>query len=264
MRKYWTIIKTAWQQNLTWRFTILAYRFGEITEAMILILLWSAIYQGSSLIKGYTLQEMITYVLVGNLFEAMVRNYLTHKIARDIKDGTLSIFLVKPIKYLKYMFAKEFGITILPFLMSCASQILVISFFLNKIVLNFDFAYLFLIFIMLALAYIIELFISYLVGMIAFWTVEVDGVFATIIKLRKLFSGGYFPISLLPSGIVSLSMAMPFVYSFYFPMQLYLKKIDLVGGAKGIGLQVTWIIVLYFISNMIWKKGIKKYEGVGI
>jgi ABC-2 type transport system permease protein len=264
MKKYLTIIKAAWQYNLAWRFSIVAYRVGEITESLILILLWSAIYQSNGLIKGYTLQEMITYVLIGNLFEAMVRNYLTHKIARDIKDGTLSVFLVKPIKYINYIFTKEFGITALPFFMSCVSQLLVIVFFLDKIIFNHSIAYWALILLMLCLAYIIELFISYLVGMIAFWTIEVEGIYSTIIKLRKLFSGGYFPINLLPAGIVSVSMALPFMYSFYFPMQLYLKKISLTDGLKGVGLQVIWIIALYFISNVVWRRGLKKYEGVGI
>jgi ABC-type uncharacterized transport system permease subunit len=46
--------------------------------------------------------------------------------------------------------------------------------------------------------------------------------------------------------------------------QLYLKKIDLITGLKGLGVQIIWIIILYFIIKLVWNRGLKKYEGVGI
>lgn len=105
---------------------------------------------------------------------------------------------------------------------------------------------------------------SYLIGLVAFWTDEVDGLYATHERLRKIFSGGYFPISILPVFFVNLSYALPFAYSFFVPAQLYLKKIDLAAGIRGIFVQITWIIVLYFLSNWVWRRGLKRYEGTGI
>ncbi len=238
IKKYLTIIRITWQRGLVYRFTILAYRIGETIEILALILMWSAIYSNQQLIKGYTLNEMITYILIGNLILVIVRNFLAEYVARDIKDGKLSLFLIKPIKYFDYIFALEFGRISLPFIMSFFSQIIVILFFLDKIIFNFQFAYLALIIVMIILAFITEMLLSYLVGLVAFWADGVSGLYATIDRLRKFFSGGYFPLSLLPAAFVKISLALPFAYSFYFPTQLYLKKIDLAMGLRGIVVQI--------------------------
>lgn len=233
-------------------------------EMIIIILMWATIYRTQPIIQGYTLNEMITYVLVGNLINFIVRNFLTDVISTDIKDGRLSIFLTKPIDYMSYMFFREIGRISVSFIMSILTQLLIMGFFLDKIIFNFDILYSVLIFLMIILAYVLEWLLSYLIGLIAFWVLEVDGIYTTAYRLRKFFSGGYFPLSLLPPIFVNASFLLPFAYSFYIPTQLYLKKMDLMTGIKGLGVQLVWIVLLYLIIKIVWRRGLKKFEGVGI
>ena len=77
------IISTAWQRNLNYRFTVFTYRIGEIAEILVLILMWTTIYSGDvGTIRGFTLNEMITYVLIGNLSSVAIRNFLPSIISR--------------------------------------------------------------------------------------------------------------------------------------------------------------------------------------
>jgi ABC-2 type transport system permease protein len=123
------------------------YRIGEIAETVVLILMWTAIYTGGSgVIKGFTLSEMITYVLVGNLFSVAVRNFLPGFVSRDISEGRLSMFLVKPISYIRYIFLNELGRIAFTTIASVGSQFIVILFFLDKFIFNTDVAYLSLIY----------------------------------------------------------------------------------------------------------------------
>ena len=92
MKKYLTVINVYWQRALAYRSVIIAYRAGEMAEVLILILMWTSIYGKQDIIKGFTLPEMITYVLIGNLFSVITRNFLTNVVAHDIKDGRLSSF----------------------------------------------------------------------------------------------------------------------------------------------------------------------------
>src|SRR4051812_6761797 len=95
LKQAFTIISLAWQKNLTYRFTVLMYRIGELAEILVLILMWSAVYASTGgLIKGFTLNEMITYVLIGNLCSVAVRNFLPSFVSRDINEGRLSAALV--------------------------------------------------------------------------------------------------------------------------------------------------------------------------
>lgn len=264
MKKFFAIIGAFWQKSLTYRFAVLAYRVGEIGETLALILMWSAIYNGQKVIGGLTLAEMITYILIGNFFHTLIRNYLSNLVARDIREGRLSMFLVKPIRYFDYMLIQEIGRVSLVTIMSMLSAALVIAFFANIFIWNFDITYFLVIAAMIILAFLNELLIAYLVGLIAFWTDEVDGIYATIDRIKKFFSGGYFPINLLPAIFVQISFALPFAYSFFVPAQLYLKKLDLSVGLKGLVVQIVWMIALYGIIEIVWKRGLKKYEGVGI
>lgn len=263
-KKYLAVIKTTWQRALTYRFTVLMYRTGEALEMIIIILMWATIYKTQPIIQGYTLNEMVTYILIGNLINFVVRNFLTDVISTDIKDGRLSAFLTKPIDYMKYMFFREIGRISVSFIMSVSTQLLIMAFFFRNIIINLEAPYLILIIAMIVLAYVLEWLLSFLIGLIAFWILEVDGIYTTAYRLRKFFSGGYFPLSLLPVAFVNISFLLPFAYSFYIPTQLYLKKMDLMTGMKGVGVQLAWIVLLYLIIKLVWRRGIKKYEGVGI
>ncbi|MFA6096257.1 MAG: ABC-2 family transporter protein [Candidatus Paceibacterota bacterium] len=264
MKKYLTLIEVTWQRALTYRFTVFAYRIGEMLEVIILVFMWSAIYESQPVIKGYTLSEMISYVLIGNLIDVAIRNWMPNVIASDIKNGTLSAFLTKPINYMYYMFFKEAGRNSFAFIFSFITQIMIILFFLDKVIINFNLQITAVLLVMVLFAFIIEWQISYLVGLIAFWTDEVDGIYATVTQVRKFFAGGYFPLSLLPPLFVSMSFALPFAYSFFVPTQLYLGKIGIETGIKGLFVQIIWIILLNFIIKLAWQRGLKRYEGVGI
>lgn len=264
MKAYLAIIKANLQRMLTYRFTILAYRIGEIIEIIILILMWSAIYSNQDIIKGFSLKEMLTYVLFGSLVHIIIKNFVSDRVSDEIKDGRLSLFLIKPISYLGYTFALSIGQFFFITILSVITHLVIILFFIDKFILNFEIVYIAVILIMIILAFIIEFLIAYLVGLIAFWTDETTGIYSTISRLKKFFSGGYFPINLLPSLFVSISLYFPFAYSFFVPSQLYLKKISINDGIKGLAIQLIWIVLLYFIIRFVWKNGIKRYEGVGI
>ncbi len=258
------IISSAWQRSLNYRFTVLTYRIGETAEVLVLIMMWSAIYSsGSGIISGFTLNEMITYVLAGNLFSVAVRSFLPSYVSLMINEGRLSMFLVKPISFIKFVIINEFGRAFLATSISVVSQVLVIIFFLDKFIVNLEPLYVLLILAMLILAFFIELMIGFMVGCIAFWTEEIDGIHLTIERLKRFFSGGYFPISLLPTAAVVTSSYLPFQYSFFMPAQLYLKKISLEQGAHGLLIQVAWIVILSILLYFVWRRGLKRYEAVG-
>lgn len=264
MKKYLVLINVFWQRSLAYRFTVLAYRAGEMFEVLILALMWSAIYGNQTVIRGFTLQEMLTYVLVGNLFNMVVRSWAHQVVSRQIHEGTLSNFLVQPINYFHYFIFRELGRHSLPTALSVLSQLIMIAFFHSVIIINTHLSVLLVIAAMLILAFITELLISFLVGSIAFWTDETDGIYATIDRLKRFFSGGYFPLNLLPAAFFSVSYFLPFAYSIYVPTQLYLGKESIATGIQGLLAQAAWIIVLYCLIQIVWRRGLIRYEGVGI
>ena len=106
--------------------------------------------------------------------------------------------------------------------------------------------------------------LSILIGFISFWTTDNSGIFYSINTLSKFLSGAYFPINILPAAFLNFSLALPFIYTFYLPAQLYLGKISILQGLRGLGLEIVWVAILYCAIKVVWKMGLKKYERVGI
>jgi ABC-2 type transport system permease protein len=253
-----------WQRSITYRFTVIAYRIGELAEILIIIAMWSAIYSHQTSIGGYTLNQMLTYLILGNLINVITRNFLTDYMSRDIREGTLSFLLIKPVDFFRYIIAREIGRTSLTSVIAVCTQVTVLLVFHKLFIFNHDVRVWIILTIMVFLAFWLELLQAFLTALITFWTDEVTALYTVMGRLEKFFSGGYFPLNLLPPLFVTVSFCLPFAYSFFIPTQLYLGKISLVQGLQGLVVQVIWIALLYGLIKLVWKRGLKRYEGVGI
>lgn len=265
MKKYWLIAKNEIQRQFTYRVNILAYAGGNFLELFTQIIIWTAIFKKLDFVKGYNYNEMVTYVIVGWIFMYVTTNYgFETLIAKDINLGRLSIFLVKPVSYLRFMAAESVGRVIIALMVVIMQSIIWLAIFKNHIVFNLNFKIIVVFFIMLILAYLMKFFFSVIIGLIGFWTDDVSGAFYSLNILIKIFSGAFFPLSLLPAEFINLSLKLPFSYIFFVPAQLFIGKISLEQGLKGLLIMSAWIVILYFIIKLIWKLGLKKYESAGI
>ena len=112
------------------------------------------------------------------------------------------------------------------------------------------------------LAYLINTMIGITVGLTAFWFTSFHGSASFFDNLKLLFSGKFFPLHAL--AIFQFSFFLPFAFTFYHPMQIYLGKYDnfqifwvFAGG-------VFWCIFLYFLAKFVFKMGLKRNESVGL
>src|SRR3989338_4206818 len=258
------IVKTAWARGLTYRFTVVMFRLSDVVELVAQLVIWMAVFGTRDVVSWYQQNEMITYVIIGYTAHVMTRNFLNQAVSDDIEKGTLSQFLVKPMQYISYIMTREVGRNGLTWTFSVITQVIFIALFWKHILLPASFAALGIILVMMALVVVINLFISFLVGCIAFWTVETMGAQVFLQALRRMFAGNFFPLNLLPVGFVTASFLLPFSYSFFVPMQLYLGKMSIQQGLIGVGVEVVWLVILYGITKFVWSRGMRAYESVGI
>ncbi|NTW22156.1 hypothetical protein HGA34_01265 [Candidatus Falkowbacteria bacterium] len=265
MKKYITILKNEFQRHLAYRANIASYSLGHIFEVVSQVVVWTVIFQNADIIKGYTYDEMITYVVIGWFILFATSNYgFEEKIAKDIHQGTLSNFITKPISYLRYMASVSIGRIVFAFVVVVGIETVLIWLMRDHIIFNRDPAVLLLLLCMVGAAYFIRLFFSVIIGLFAFWIVEISGTYFSLNIISKFLSGAYFPMGLLPAAFVRVSMFFPFVYTFFIPIQLYLGKITLLDGLYGLGAELIWLALLYGGIKAVWHYGLKRYEGVGI
>ncbi len=264
MKKYIAIIKTAWLRQFAYRTDILGYRLANLFDILFQMAIWYAVFQTSLKINGYTFPEMTTYIIVSWLFSFLTANFgLETIVNRDIRDGTLNNFLTKPISYLKYMVTMSIGRASLALFSGVVVQIALIAAFHRLIIPPPGLAVIALIILIVVIGYFIRLFISVLIGMLSFWVTENAGLNSFFNVLIRFLSGGYAPLNILPTAFYQVCMAFPFAYIIFFPAQLYLGKASLSDGLYGLAIEIAWLAALYLLIKIIWKRGLRNYEGVG-
>src|SRR4030042_662683 len=149
MKKYWHIITNEIQRQFTYRASIAAYAFGNIAELVALAVIWTIVYRNIDFIKGYSANEMISYIVFAWFFSFLTTTYA------------------------------------------------------------FDFSTIILLLCMLIATYFINLFLSIIIGFIAFWTIEINGIYYSLKVFSKFMSGTFFPLALLPAFFIKASYFLP-------------------------------------------------------
>jgi ABC-2 type transport system permease protein len=267
MRKYWHVINVGIQNHLTYRVNFLARSLFGLIPLLAILYVWRTIYAGKSpgsTVGAYSLAEMISYYLVITILDALTA--VTDddwQIAADIKDGNISQFLVKPINYLGYRLC-IFASGRVTYLAVVAVPLAVFLFcFRQYFVLPPSWGTMAAFGFSTVLTALLQFFMSYAMAMLAFWVLEVSTFIFIMYAFEYIASGHLFPLDILPTGIAQLLMYTPFPYQLFFPASIYMGKTVGVDLARGLAIQVCWVVVAYGAARFAWHRGIKHYSAVG-
>lgn len=265
MKKYWKTISNEFQKQLGFRFFILSYVVGNFFDLLTQIVIWSAAFKFAPEINGYDYQTMLTYAVFGWIFRYLTGNYDYERIIqKDIHLGRLSNFIIKPISYIRYVMANAIGRNLFAFMVITAMSFIWILIFGKSLTFTDNILVIPMLLAYFILAYLIKFYLSVLTGYVGFWTTEVTGVSYTVNVVIKFLSGAYFPIDLLGRQVAATFYFFPFIYTFFIPAQIFIGRIDIAQSLKGIAIMLVWLIIIHTIVKIVWIKGLKKYESVGI
>jgi len=242
------------KKNSIHYFGTIIYKVGGTLEVALILFVWWFIFTRNEMFGGFTRNEMITYILFGNMVGIFTNFFLQNLILHETGSKKSDLMMYTPLKYFFRLFKKGLGKNFIPFFIMIFFHISALFYLQDSIATNFEFMYLLVIVLMLTLSFVIEFLLVYLSGLYIFWTIESDARQNFLIRIKKFLAGSYIPLSLLPVPVVYLGLSFPFAYSFFVPSELYLKKIDVAIGVRGLLVQIFWIIVLYTIVKWKWRK----------
>jgi len=264
MRKYWAIVKIGFKNALTYRADFFLWGFNEFLGTLVFLFIWSVIFGEKGRIGGFSLPETITYLIGVGLINNIISTAASRFIQRDVQSGRLSNLILIPLNYPLVRLFLSLSAKPVNLLIRFFAYFAVALFFKGKLVVSSNFPMILLTPISVVFAFAINFLVDYLTGCISFWTITTEGPEGIVRTIKNIFSGNYAPISFFPPGFQVIANFLPFIYIQYFPMLIYLGKVSTIEAIKGIGLQIFWVVVLYFLARAVWRKGLKKYEGVGI
>jgi len=257
------IIENSWVRSFVWRSDIFFYRVGDVVSPLVQILIWNAVFATTTAFAGYTKETMISYVLVSSVFIALSRNWASENVGREIKDGLLNQYLVKPVSYVQFVMWNTVGRTMLATLMALV-VIVVLGFVYREELYVPDFPHLILSVMIVAVAFVMNILLSIAIGLVAFWITSVEGFSAAYYNVRGLLAGGMFPLNILSPGFLFAMNVLPFSYTGFVPTQVFLGKMTVVESLAALAVVSAWTVALVVIVGVVWRLGIKRYEAVGI
>ncbi len=64
--------------------------------------LWRSIYSQSATLRGLTFNETYIYVALGSAVFILLKTYVDWNMSYEIREGTIAIYLTKPMDYQFY------------------------------------------------------------------------------------------------------------------------------------------------------------------
>ncbi len=251
----------------------MAYRLNFFLEILggaalfgAILFLWLNVYKnsGGAAIGGYTLPQMITYIIGGGLISSFV--LLTaqgDEIDDDINTGFLSNYLQKPVNVNFYWLMRDIGRKILTAILGIIAFSIILfvghKFLLPPVSLSM----LILTFMIIGLGVLLHFIFFYLTSIISFWLGRTWGFRFVIRVIMEIAAGATIPLSFLPGIWKSIFSFLPFKFIAFFPMQIYLGKLATAEIISGFGQGILWLAILAIFSWYVWKQGVKHYTASG-
>jgi ABC-2 type transport system permease protein len=256
--KWWYVSKYSFLKNTVYRWNSVMWLGSSFMIVSGTLLVW---YINSLASDNFTQSfgQIFTYFIIGEAF--IFNNSVQFDIGENIQDGKITNKLLLPISVFKFYTFQVFGFQLFENISKLLIYLIIGFIFSDFLILpSFLNGILFLLF--LTIAFLINNFLGILVGLSAFWLTAFFGSAAFVDNTRLVLSGKFFPLNVL--FFLRFSLFLPFAFSFYHPMQIYLGKYNFQETLAVFSGGIIWCLVLYFLAKLVFKMGLKKNEAVGL
>ena len=261
-KRYVPFMKAGVQSLIIYRMNFLGFVIGGLIYCFVMFYLWKAVFDsnGGGMFLGFSMTDMVIYLFLSNTTSQLVFSSVSNQIGEEIKDGSITMRLLKPVNTdLSYMFAElgevlmKVAVLVLPMILG-----LEIYRFCVTGTVCFNAVNLLLYLLTSVLAYIISFRVNLCFGFIAFYVKNLWGIGILKNTIINFLSGSLIPLAFMPDGLRVCLEYMPFASMSYTPVMIYMGKYGAYEMLLRFGLQIIWAILLYGLSKLIWIWAIKK------
>jgi len=262
MALYLQILSVTLAEYFAYRLNFILWRLRSFFGLVIRYYLWLAVYEHMSSIFGYSESQMLTYVLLSTIISGFVLSTRTPDIAGQTLNGDIINFLLKPFSFFGYFLTRDIVDKILNLIFSVVEILILYALLKPQLFISSNPSTWFFVVALALLGNIIAFNINVLISFIAFWSPEVWAPRFIFFILVMFFSGGFFPLDILPPFIYKLLLLTPFPYFYFIPTKIYLghTHIELVAYTVA---TLVWTVLSSYIVLRVWKKGLRGYSFYG-
>jgi ABC-2 type transport system permease protein len=241
------------QRAITYRFMFWTELIVNLLFMYLYVCLWQALYRERTSVAGYGRAQLLSYIIVAQtVFTLQFTIRTVWVMEGKIRNGEVALDLMRPVDFQAMILATGLGAVahVLVFNMAPKFAIFAVTGVVGP---PASAAAVALFALAAALGYLVQFGVEYLLGLSAFWLVEVRGLYMLVMWAINAFFCGYFlPLEFYPSWLRILAEALPFSSIIYVPAAIYTGS--LAGGAALLAVlkQLVWAIVLLAAGRLVF------------
>lgn len=264
MKKYLSLFASHFSATLEYRSNLIGVFVLELVSISSMVILWTAVYRTQSSVAGYSFYEAAIYYVLVALIAFITQVDISDKLAKEIRMGTFSNYLLKPYTFWVAAFMEALAGKLTYLVITLPLTALILVFLYAKGYLLFASGLLLSALSIAILAFLLHFMLDLLTSFCAFWTDNVWAFKHIKMILFGVFGGYNFPLDFLSGNLASLWRFLPFQYLYYVPAAYILGKHAGTEQVMADSLHiVAWIGVLAFLCVVAWKLGLRKYDAYG-
>lgn len=257
-KSYISLSRVGIIESVQFRVSTYVTFIGNLLYLIIIFFLWKAIYSsvGSDVVNGMTFYDTIIYLTLASAISSFVESYVVWEMGDNIRTGKIVLDLLKPMKYIYYLFWTFSGRYAIHFFNRFLPTFILV-YFVTHGTLTFGINILWFI-VSILFSVLINFSIDFITGTICLYTESIWGINIMKQVIVTLFSGAMIPIPFFPESLRKIVNYLPFQAIYNLPLKVLLNSsVDLEDLLHIILIQLFWIVVLFIISNYFWKASIK-------
>ncbi|MFK0522302.1 ABC transporter permease [Paenibacillus illinoisensis] len=256
MRTYLEVIKITIKNAVVHKFHTAISILTSIFTLLVQILLWKMLLSTSEN-NVVSFEEMITYQTVGVLLGIIYNGNVAYEVGNKVRDGSISLALIKPYSFSSYMFANTIGSTLIDMIIRGVSLLAFVAYFYSPAV-HLTTTNVMLLAIVIPMNFLMFWLLHYIIGLLYFVFISANWFVRILKDTILVFSGAVIPLWYFPDTLRTISEVLPFQLLYQFPQSLLINKISEYEIIRNISLECTWIIVLTLAAWYLWSLGIRK------
>ena len=263
--KYLKVFSIGLQDTFVYRWNFVLRSLFGVVPLVATVFIWRAVFAARAATIGtYDIGEMIFYFLLILFVESLVTPTEDEwRIAAEIREGQISALITKPLNHLAYRFGLFASYRGLYTCITLPIVALIFVWFREYLRLPAH-AITWPAFILsVGMAALIQFFLAYSLAMLAFWILEIATVMFIVYSFEYFLSGHVFPLDIMPPALQTFLKFCPFTYELFFPVQIYLERVQGPALAQGLLIQAVWVMLMFLLARGLWRQGVKHYQAVG-
>lgn len=239
--------------SLAYRFEVFATLLTRYIEIIAVVCLWECVYKNQDSLKGMTKEQMVTWIILAAGMSVIYSTGVQSEIRSGVVKGNIAVELLRPCSLLGLYFGQDIG-AMLVRIVTCFVPTVILGGLTFGMLLPVSGMNFVLCLLSLAAGYLIIWLLYAMLGVLAFWTMELGNMQWGLSTIISIFSGNMIPLYFFPESVQKVLAWLPFRYTYQAPLELYIGKISWQEGLGQIGIQILWICLLAGVLALLWKR----------